>query len=109
MLRLLRLLGLLLCLGVATSLMPGCGDDEPRVPTFDVRGSADLGSSDVDDEDDDDEVVEARCSDHSECGAEELCVDSRCVDRDDALSDCVDDEDCPDDFHCVDQDYCEED
>jgi hypothetical protein len=106
----LRLLKVLLCLCLATSLMPGCGDDEPPVPTFDVRSSGDVGSTDVEEEEDEEEeVVESRCSDHSECSAEELCLDSRCVDRDDALSDCVDDDDCPDDFHCVDQDYCEED
>ncbi|MBN1944953.1 MAG: hypothetical protein JW797_04715 [Bradymonadales bacterium] len=49
------------------------------------------------------------CSGHSDCEEDELCFENRCVDREEALSDCLTDEDCPEDFYCVDEDHCEED
>lgn len=79
-----------------------CSDERPH-PFEPIHSDATSGRSDADDEED--EV----CERHSECDDDELCVDGECMDREEALEECWNDDDCPDGFVCYDELYCIED
>ena len=79
------------------------GDDGPG-PFEPIHSDVSGADTDSDDEED-----EPECEEHGDCDGDDLCVDSECVDREDALEDCWNDDDCPDGFVCYEEMRCIED
>ena len=62
----------------ALGTLVACSEERPR-PFEPIHSDATASRSDADDEE------EAVCEQHSECDDDELCVDSECLDREEAL------------------------